>query len=107
MSEALEELFQDEHRAILTSVGELSAIDWKRYLLCNWEEYTRGHQVVKFIIFCGLHGANDGRNAGDARNVEDCKQQAVSQKYMHYFVKFVISVYIFFTVGNQGAERRL
>ena len=81
----------NEQYTILTYTGELSAITWREYLEEHWELFTKGLTQTKLLIICGVHGDQDGNYNGDAKNVQDCKNQvqAVSLTFI-YLLLYVL-----------------
>ena len=70
--------FQNEHQAVISCVGTLTAMNWRRYLDKNWTKLTEGLERVKILIMAGVHGGTDGYIGGDAENINDCRNQIVS-----------------------------
>lgn len=100
VTERLKEMFKDENWAVLTATGEISQIHVRQYLEANWSKYTDGlgeNEQLKALILCGVHGGIDGKVGGDARNVEDFTNMAVSFSFsvVNLFVILQVFLYLF------------
>ena len=74
-------MFKNEHLAVLTSAGPISMVRVRDHLNENWTAYTEGlkeNEQLRVLILCGVHGGHDGKVGGDARNVKDFTNLAVS-----------------------------
>ena len=74
-------MFKNEHLAVLTSAGPISMVRVRDHLNENWTAYTEGlkeNEQLRVLILCGVHGGDDGKVGGDANNVEDFTNLAVS-----------------------------
>ena len=74
-------MFRNEHLAVLTTTGPISMKHVGDHLKENWSAYTKGlteNEQLRVIILCGVHGGHDGKVGGDADNVEDFTNLAVS-----------------------------
>ena len=87
--------FNDQD-AVLTYTGTLNAITWREYLTENWTKITEGLNEVRVLIICGVHGDEEGNIGGDAKNVQTCKNQAVSLTFIHSTQNIYSNVLKFF-----------
>ena len=77
----LGQMLKNEHLAVLTTAGPISMKHVGDHLNGNWGSYTKGlkeNEQLRILILCGVHGGHDGKVGGDARNVEDFTNLAVS-----------------------------
>ena len=74
------EPFQNEDKALLLTTGNAkSAKHYKKYLLDNWENLTKGLTTLRLLIICGVHGDIAGGIGDDANNVKDFQKLMVSR----------------------------
>ena len=77
----LRQMFKNEHLAVLTTTRPISMVHVGDHLKEHWSAYTEGlkeNEQLRVLILCGVHGGHDGKVGGDARNVEDFTNLAVS-----------------------------
>ena len=77
----LRQMFKNEHLAVLTTTRPISMVHVGDHLKEHWSAYTEGlkeNEQLKVLILCGVHGGHDGKVGGDADNVKDFTNLAVS-----------------------------
>ena len=80
--------WQNEGHAVLSVITTVSAKHWKEYVEEEWTELTQGITgEVRLMVLAGVHGDPKGKVGEDAKNVQDCINQAVIILYQfNYFL---------------------
>ena len=64
---------------VISLVSTVSAKHWRDYLKEYWKDVTHGvtSDEIRLMVMAGVHGNPDGKVGDDAKNVQDCRNQAV------------------------------
>ena len=55
----MEKVFSAEKKVIITSNDQVDALQWRTYILKNWENLMQ-QKDTKVLVLAGIHGEKDG-----------------------------------------------